>query len=139
MPWLTLGLAILSSVAYHLLQKALPRGVNPVAALLVAYLVSAVLCLGLLLGGFGGRPALAASRPLSWPVIGLGLAIVGIELGYLLAYRAGWALSTASITANVTVALFLLPIGILAYREPWTPGRGIGVALCLSGLWLINR
>lgn len=139
MLWFTIGLAILSSITYHLLQKVVPHDLNPVAALLAAYVTSTLLCAGLLLAGVGGRAPLPFARLFSWPIVCLGVAIVGIELGYLLAYRAGWALSTASITANVTVALVLLPVGLILYAEPFTVGRGAGVALCVSGLWLISR
>ncbi|HEV8661075.1 MAG TPA: hypothetical protein VGS96_20930 [Thermoanaerobaculia bacterium] len=43
--------------------------------------------------------------------VAIGLAIVAIDLGFLLAYRAGWRISTASVAANTTAALILLPTG----------------------------
>jgi len=38
----------------------------------------------------------------------VGLSIVGVELAVLLAYRAGWRISLASVVANVTTALLLV-------------------------------
>jgi drug/metabolite transporter (DMT)-like permease len=60
-------------------------------------------------------------------------------MGYLLAYRAGWTLSTASVTANVALAVVLLGIGTVAFREPWSLSRVAGVGFCILGLWLVNR
>ena len=73
MLWFTIGLAILSSIAYHLLQKVVPHDLNPVAALLAAYVISTLLCLGLLLAGVGGRAPLPFARLFSWPIITLGI------------------------------------------------------------------
>ena len=62
-----------------------------------------------------------------------------IELGYLLAYRAGWPVSTASVITNGAVAMLLLPIGALFFSEAITLVRVGGVALCLTGLYLLQR
>jgi drug/metabolite transporter (DMT)-like permease len=60
-------------------------------------------------------------------------------VGFLLAYRAGWALSSAALLVTTIFALVLLPIGVVAFREALTPSRLVGFALCLAGLWLIQR
>ena len=68
-----------------------------------------------------------------------GVGVVAVELGFLLAYRAGWQLSDASVTANVSLAVVLLALGALVFREPVSTTRLVGVALCLCGLWLVTR
>ena len=78
-------------------------------------------------------------RALNASTLAVGAGIVAIELGFLLAYRAGWRLSTASITANATVALVLVGVGAVVYREALTPGRLTGIGLCVVGLWLVTR
>lgn len=136
---LSLLLVVVGNVAYHLGQRAIPREANPVVATLAAYLVAIVVTLATI-------PLLAADgairtgwRALNGSTLAVGAGIVAIELGFLLAYRAGWRLSTASITANATVALVLMGIGALAYREALTAGRLAGVGLCIAGLWLVTR
>ena len=42
----------------------------------------------------------------------MGIAIVAVELGVLLAYRAGWRMSVASLTVNSALALVLVPVGV---------------------------
>jgi len=78
-------------------------------------------------------------KRLNWATIAVGLSIVAVELGFLLAYRAGWRVSLASITANTTVALVLLPTGVLLFRERVTPTNAIGLVFCVIGLVLVTR
>jgi drug/metabolite transporter (DMT)-like permease len=139
MTWFAILLVIVGNVVYHLGQRAIPREANPVVATLAAYLVATTVTLLTI-------PLLATDgairtgwRALNWSTAAVGAGIVAIELGFLLAYRAGWRLSTASITANATVALVLVGIGAIAYRETLTAGRLAGIGLCVAGLWLVAR
>ncbi|MDQ1347198.1 MAG: hypothetical protein QG573_567, partial [Acidobacteriota bacterium] len=45
----------------------------------------------------------------------------------------------AVVTANILVAIALLAVGALAFREPVTPVRLAGIVTCLAGLWLVAR
>jgi len=138
MLWISLALIVAANVVYHLAQKNTPSGVHPVATMIVAYGASLVLCLVLL----PLWPSPASPLPwkaFSWSAVALGAAIVGVELGFLLAYRAGWKISVASITASITLALLLAPIGVLAYHETWSPQKTLGFVLCLIGLVLLGR
>jgi multidrug transporter EmrE-like cation transporter len=68
----------------------------------------------------------------------LGIAIIGLELGFLLAYRAGWNISLAGLVSNVIVGLVLLPVGLLLFQEKLTPLNLAGVVVCIAGLVMIN-
>lgn len=68
---------------------------------------------------------------------GRGVAIVGIELGFVVAYRAGWRISVASLIANVATALLLVGIGLLFFREHLSGSSAVGIALCIAGLGLV--
>jgi drug/metabolite transporter (DMT)-like permease len=69
----------------------------------------------------------------------VGSGIVAVEIGFLLAYRSGWTLGNASLVANATVAIALLGLGVLVFREPVSLPRLAGVGLCLAGLWMVTR
>ena len=73
-----------------------------------------------------------------WPIL-LGVSVVGLEVGFLYAYRAGWPVSTASIVQSAFLALALLVVGAALYQEAVTPSKVLGVALCLAGLFFINQ
>jgi uncharacterized membrane protein len=133
-----IALAVVSNVFYHLLQKATPQDVNPYLALVVTYAVALAACLVMLFvvpSPFGAGESLGR---LNWASIGLGLAIVGLELGYLLAYRMGWQISLAGLISNVTVGLILIPVGIALFRERLTLANGVGILLCIAGIILVN-
>ena len=139
MAWLSIALVVLGNVVYHLALRTVPSSANPIVATLAAYAVAAATTTALL-PWYGGHQGLGASiRALNGSTLLVGVAIVGIELGFLLAYRAGWTLGTASLSANAAVAVLLLAIGAIVFREPFSIGRTTGVGCCVVGLWLINR
>jgi hypothetical protein len=139
MAWLPIAFVVFGNVLYHLALRSVPARANPVVATLAAYLVAAAATTALLPFFSRGESIVGAVKALNASTILVGLAIVGIELGFLLAYRAGWPLGTASLTANATVAVLLLAIGATIFREPFSAGRAAGVGCCLLGLWLIHR
>ena len=74
---------------------------------------------------------------MSWPTCLLALAIIGIEIGYLLAYRSGWKLgATFAMTSVATVSLLAL-LGIVWFGEIIDGERALGLALALAGGWLV--
>lgn len=69
----------------------------------------------------------------------MGLAIVGLEFGYINLYRAGWNISTGSLVANVSLAIILIFVGVLLYHEQITRNQMIGIGLCLLGILFLNK
>lgn len=137
--YFSIALAVLSNVFYHIFQKWTPLNVNPLVALTVTYLTAAAIC-GVLLAatGTGGVPLAVSLRQLNWASVGLGLAIVGLEMGFLLAYRAGWKISLAQLAANTLVAVILIPVGLALFREKLSPLNLAGIVICLIGLVIVN-
>jgi len=80
-----------------------------------------------------------AFKELNWTSILLGVSIVGLEFGYLMAYRAGWKISVGSLVANIALALMLIPIGILFFKEGFGFNKILGASFCIIGLILINK
>ncbi|MGH9368371.1 MAG: EamA family transporter [Thermoanaerobaculia bacterium] len=134
---LAVALAVASNVLYHVSQKSIPGDAHPLASLTVTYLVALVVTL-LLWPLFPSEgPALRSLGRLNWASYTVGVAIVGVEAGILLAYRGGLRVSVGSTTVNVAVALLLIPVGILFFRERLSFADAAGVVLCLAGLVLI--
>jgi drug/metabolite transporter (DMT)-like permease len=136
--YLSFGIAVLASVLYHIFQKATPQGVNPAIGLIVTYLVALVLSF-FLLGLFPLEKSVWDEfRKVNWASLALGVGIVGLEVGFLLAYRSGWNLSIAAVAANVAAALLLLPTGILLFRERPSWINIAGVFVCIAGLVMVS-
>jgi len=132
-------LIVVSNVIYNVCQKSTPQNVNPFSALLVTYLVAAVFTFIVSLFYKSDKGFLQSFSDLNWTSVALGGAIVGLELGYLLAYRVGWDISVGSLVANIILAVMLIPIGILFYKEGFAFNQIIGVVFCMVGLILINK
>jgi hypothetical protein len=134
----TISLAILSSAAYHLLLKVTPEGAHPVLSLLVTYALAAMLCALLLLFmplKIGGVESLGQ---LNWASYALAPALIGLEMGFLLAYRAGWRVGIPPVLVTVTVAILLIPIGLTVFKEKTSLVNVAGVLVAIAGLVMMN-
>ncbi|POA98032.1 hypothetical protein C2134_15185 [Chromobacterium sinusclupearum] len=129
-------LAVAGSVMYHLAIKQMPAEANPFFSLAVSYGLAMTLCLFGLWWLPTGQRGMAA---LSWSSLGVALGILGIEMGFLLAYRAGWNIGYAALSSNVLTTALLLPIGYYLFRESISLGRLAGLGFSLLGLWMLLR
>ena len=139
MPLLWLSIAILCTVGYHLVLKVTPVGVNPLLSLMLTYaLVTLVFGVILLVapGGFEWRQEL---RHLNWTALALAVVIVGLDLGFLYLYRGGFEVSLGALVTQSAAAMLLLIVGVAVFREKLSAANVAGLALCLVGLWLVNR
>src|SRR5215475_1236695 len=114
--YFSITLAIASSAFYHFVAKSTPSNVNFTVSLLVTYAIAFVVTLL----GFFFFPVtngiIAELKQLNWASIGLATAIVGIEYGFMLTYRAGWNLGIAAVLVNVVASLILVPIAIIVFK-----------------------
>ncbi len=132
-------LVVASNTMYHICQKSTPERANPFVALLVTYATATAITAVTLFFYKPENGLIESIKQLNWTSIVLGISIVGLELGYLLAYRAGWNISVGSLVANILLALILIPIGIMLYHEKFELTKVIGSVFCIVGLILINR
>jgi drug/metabolite transporter (DMT)-like permease len=134
----TLGLAIVGQIVYQISQRSVPADASPLTVLAVAYFAAAVLCvvlawpLGALASGVNLRSAVA------WPTWLIAIAIVAIEAGYLTAYRSGWSLGTAFITASTVTAFALALIGWVSLGHTPSARQLAGLACSCLGVWLLS-
>ena len=133
-----LFLIVGSNIVYQLSARGAAKGVNPFAALVVAYAIATVASLALFLATAKGSALAAQVRELNWANYALGLAIIGLEGGFLCLYRAGWSASVGPIVTYSAVAMLLLLIGALFLGEHVGWRQVAGVALCLAGIALVT-
>jgi drug/metabolite transporter (DMT)-like permease len=136
--FLSIILTVISNVLYHIFIKILPAGIHPAVSLVILYGSALLVCLLYLFFFPPAEGLLTSFQKISWANVGVGLAIVGLELGFILAYRAGWNISLAGIVSATAVAIILLPIGFLIFKERISPLNLLGVGLCIGGLLLVN-
>ena len=115
-------LVVASNSVYHICAKSLPESVDPLASLTVTYLIGSI---------FSGI--------LYFVTYLLGLAVVGLEAGSMHAYKAGWPVSAFQVSSAAAIATILVFIGYLVYHEAITVNKLVGLALCLVGLFFLNK
>ena len=132
-------LVVFSNTIYQICAKEVPDGMHPLASLTVTYLVGALVSL-VLYHVLQGKDAhlLQEYSKLNWAPFVLGLVIVGLEVGFIYAYKAGWSVSTAQIVSAAFLAVLLLFVGRLLYHEELTWNKIVGVIICIGGLALVN-
>lgn len=130
------SMVIAGGVLYHLCQKATPSTLDPFFALCISFGLASLTCFGIALS----RHHISAEQfhRLNWASILLAVSLVGIESGYLLAYRYGLKLNVTSFACNTMMALVLLAVGTILYRESFTLKNASGLVLCLIGLILLR-
>ena len=134
-----IAVIVVSNIFYNICTKSTPEALDPFASLTVTYLVGAMLSAVMYFVLNRGGNLLAEYRHLNWTAWVLGLVIVGLEVGSIYMYKAGWNVSSGMILHSSIVAVLLVFVGALAYKETITVTKVIGVLVCLVGIYLINR
>lgn len=131
-------LVVLSNVVYQICAKSVPESIDPFASLTVTYSVGAVFSavMYFILNRHGNL--LHEYTKLNPVPFIFGIILVGLEVGFIYAYKAGWQVSTVSIVQSSFLAVALLFVGYLLYREQLTWNKLAGAAICLVGLIFIN-
>lgn len=134
-----IALVVVSNIVYQICAKSVPKDMDAMASMTITYLVGAA-CSAIMfyLMNKNGSLLQEYSKMNIAPVL-LGVSVVGLEVGFLYAYKIGWQVSTASIVQSAFLALALLLVGALLYHEAITVNKVIGVVICLIGLYFINK
>ena len=133
-----IALVVLSNIVYQVCAKSVPKEMNPLASLTVTYLVGAFVSAVLYYALNRGADLKAELGRLNWAPVLLGVVIVGLEVGWIYAYKAGWPVSIGFIVHSAFLAVALIFVGYLLYHEALTWNKLLGVFICLVGLVLIN-
>lgn len=133
-----IALVVVANTFYNLCAKQTPAAIAPFAALTVTYLTAAVCSVGMFFLTGGGKSLAGELHKINWSSFVLGVAIVGLEFGFICVYRAGWKVSVAPMVATVALTCVLLLVGFLLFRETLTARQLLGMAVCIVGMLLIG-
>ena len=134
-----IGLLVLSNVFYHITATSLPSSLDTFFSMAVTYIVGAVVSLILYMTIGNGNSIAEEISNLNWTPFVLGLSVVGLEAGAIFMYKAGWEVSVGNIVQAIFVAIALLAVGVLVYKEALTGTKVAGIAVCLVGIFLLNK
>lgn len=133
--WWPIGLIVFCSTAYQVGVKEISTGIHPLTALVLTYLsasfASFILYFFLAPTGENRKKEIFSWNP---SALGLGFSIVGIELGVVYMYRAGWTVQTSFILTNSLIVAALMAAGALFYKEKLKLRQLAGAVLTLAGI-----
>ncbi|MCB0117793.1 MAG: hypothetical protein H6634_08295 [Anaerolineales bacterium] len=135
--YFSITLAIASSTLYHFVAKSTPANVNFTVSLLVTYGVAFTMTLFTFFF-FPTKSVMGELKLLNWASVGLAAAVMGIEFGYLLMYRAGWNLGIAAVLVTVMASLILVPVAVFVFKDKISWINLAGILVCLVGLIMLN-
>lgn len=134
-----IALVVFANTFYQICAKDVPDAVSPFASLTITYLTGAAASAVLYFLLTKEPNLLREYSHLNWASFGLGIVIVGLEVGFIYAYKAGWQVSTAATVQSAFLAIVLIFVGLLLYHEAITWNKVIGILLCLVGIIFINQ
>jgi drug/metabolite transporter (DMT)-like permease len=135
-----IALIVLSNLFYNICAKSFPYALNPFAALTITYVVAALLALIMYFLTKDEKSGLLLEyAKANWVPFVFGLCLLGLEAGFIYTFKAGWPISSAYIVTSAFLSILLIVVGFLLYKEPISWNKIVGVAVCLLGLWIINR
>ena len=134
-----IALAIFADVFYQISAKSTPETLNPFASLTITYLVGAAVSAVIYFIMSGGGNIVEELKNVNWTTFVLGLAIVGLEAGSIYMYKVGWAINTGYIVKAILLSIVLIAVGYFVYKEEFNLTKAAGIAVCLFGLYLINK
>ena len=130
---IALLIVLAGNLLYHLVIRTAPKELGPFSLLTIAYLGAGLISLGIAVK-YENATVQSLVRTLHPSAFGIALAALLIEAGYLLAYRSGAAIGTASALVNATAAVLLAIIGWIAFRERLSTQAVIGIAMTAAGV-----
>ena len=136
--YFSVALTICSVTLYQFTAKSTPTNVNFAVSLLVTYAIAFTATL-FTFYFFPIQDGLTAElKRLNWTSVVFGIAALGIELGVLLTYRAGWNLGIAGLLVSVVASLLLVPVAVFVFRDEISSVNVLGIFVCFAGLVMLN-
>ena len=137
--YIPIAVMVFMDVVYQLSAKQTPAVINPFASLTVTYFIGSVLSAVMFFATSRGGSLFREWHSLNWAAFVLGFAVVGLEAGNVYMYRVGWNVNTGYVVKSILSGIALLIAGYLVYREQLTVTKTGGIAVCMLGLYLINK
>lgn len=137
--WWPIGVMLVAQVLYQISAKSVPEAMDPFAAVFFNYVaaMAASFVLWMVLGT--DRSLTDQVTKMNWAPIVMAISITAVEVASVFMYKLGWNISLGSTIANIALAISLVAVGALLYKEVITANQLIGIGLCIAGLIVMNR
>lgn len=137
MIFVPITVAVLANVFYHVASKSISPEQNAFMGLVVNY-ATALLASAILFFITPHEKILIEAAKTNWACILMGISITGVEAAFIMIYRSGGELSTASLIVNILIAIAMLAVGGIFYHEQISLQKIFGVVLCIAGVVILS-
>lgn len=137
MIFIPIAVAVLANVFYHVASKSISPEQNAFMGLVVNY-ATALLASAILFFLTPHEKILIEASKTNWACVLMGLSITGVEAAFIMIYRSGGELSTASLIVNILIAIAMLAVGGIFYHEQISLQKIFGAALCIAGVIILS-
>ena len=138
MYYISILLAASAGVLYHVSQKSIPDHATPAVSMMITFATALIGTIIWFQFDASDKSWLDQVKDTNWASISLGTSLIGLELGILLAYRAGWKVSNFSVANMTLLALFLLPVGVILFKETVSIKTLVGLVVALTGIAIMK-
>ncbi len=140
--YLSIVIIVISNIVYHLASKKVPQNTNPFFFVMISYIVGFFIAAIAFTISIGNKNLMEEvtiqSKLINWTPILLGISVIGLEVGNVLMYRAGWNISKGALFCNILLAVALIAIGVVFFKEEFNLKQVFGVVSCVIGLYLLK-
>lgn len=133
-----LFMAIIANIIFHIAEKSINTDMNPLLALSVTYFISFIIVTVIMFFTYPNIDIISNFHKINWAVLVLSLSSLGFDLSILLAYRFGGKMSKLFNIISPGIAISLVLIGVLLYKESLSVYNFVGLILGISGIYLIS-
>lgn len=123
---------------YQLSARNVSHGIDPFFSLIITYGVALLGSLIMYIVSGSHQSLTVNVHEINWASVTMGLAIIFVEFGYMMSYKAGAPIASTAITVNTTMTLLLIPIGMLFLQEGFSIRNAVGFVLAVIALYLLN-
>jgi len=135
----SMTLVIISIIAYQIFQKNISGNINPIVSVIITYAIALVFSFLLLFIFPVKNGFLMEIQKANYASYFVGIAIIGIEIGFLIVYRNGWKFSSAMPFSSSISIVVLTLIGFFFFKEHLNFTKIVGITLCVTGIFLLNK
>ena len=136
--WIPVILMIVANTLYSVTAKVTPTDVDTFASVSLTYLVCIVYALVMFFITSSNKNYFKEIKKANWTAPVLGACLVCLEVSTILLFRVGWELSVGLLLAYVLLAVVLVILGRVVYKEKLTTKRIIGIVVSLVGVVLVG-
>ena len=129
---------VAGQVSYHSIARTVSHDREPFTLIVTAYGFAflIVLIVGIITQQIHFKELIESYN--YKPAIGLGIAVSFIELGYIYAYKNGLPINIGAFALLGLTTIILIPVGYFVFKEMLSLRIALGLALLVTGLWLIS-